>query len=80
MSQEIFFKTSKSYNFTYDEFLPILTTNYFELEPLCKKVNEVNENRSEEEKLKNPRPRVSETFTFDKVGNVTLDKSDHQEL
>ena len=46
LSQEITFKTSKSYSFSNVEYIPILQTNYFKLIPLCKKVNEMNEKRS----------------------------------
>ena len=40
----------------------------------------MNGKRSAEEKLRNPRPAVKESYTFDKAGNVTIEKEDHQEL
>ena len=80
LSQEITFKIQKEYTFSNTEFLPILSTNYFELIPLSKKCNEVNAKRTPAEKLSDPRPKVSESFKFDEAGNVTLSKEDHQEL
>lgn len=80
LSQEITFENSKSYTFDNAQYLPILSTMFFELIPLVKRVNELNDKRADKEKLNDPRPKIFEKITFDKAGNVTLSKEDHKEL